>query len=130
MIDIERKAIDYANSKGYFGESTSMLRSMSYICIIDGFIEGYKRALTDSREEIKSNPEDNREAPEKFIDKLRKRQIEQNDLNNRIDEIKREYDNVTYYDDKLLLLGNMMSLLLESKDFINKNIKYGLVEKQ
>lgn len=130
MIDIERKAIDYANSKGYFGESPSMLRSMSYICIIDGFIEGYKRALTDSREEIKSNPEDNREAPEKFIDKLRKRQIEQNDLNNRIDEIKREYDNVTYYDDKLLLLGNMMSLLLESKDFINKNIKYGLVEKQ
>lgn len=130
MIDIERKAIDYANSKGYFGESPSMLRSMSYICIIDGFIEGYKRALTDSREGIKSNPEDNRNTPEEFIDKLRKRQIEQNDLNNRIDEIKREYDNVTYYDDKLLLLGNMMSLLLESKDFINKNIKYGLVEKQ
>lgn len=37
---------------------------------------------------------------------------------------------MTYYDDKLLLLGNMMSLLLESKDFINKNIKYRLVEKQ
>lgn len=56
MIDIERKAIDYANSKGYFGESPSMLRSMSYICIIDGFIEGYKRALTDSRERIKLEP--------------------------------------------------------------------------
>lgn len=67
MIDIERKAIDYANSKGYFGESPSMLRSMSYICIIDGFIEGYKRALTDSSDGIKSNPEDNRNTPEESL---------------------------------------------------------------